>query len=394
MRTGDLEKDIQDNLQRIINIFQSYILKYPKEYLWIYKIWKYSQEKNVLILDDRKTGHLRQSQAIARMLKSCLEDKGFSVNINTIDIKFKNKFSKYGLISSSCLATKSSCQGCLWCLRAFLTKETHQSLINIKPDIVISCGSAVAPINYVISRENLAKSIAIMRPSLLSTKRFNLVVMSKHDRPPERKNVTVIGGALNLIDENYLQEQGMSLKMRVQTNKELVLGLLVGGDTKVFHLSRDLMKGIIDQIKKSLEKLDAQVLITTSRRTQREIECLLKEEFSDYPRCKLLIIANEKNIPEGVPGILLLSKIIITSPESISMISEAVSSKRYVLVFNAPSLGTRHKRFLEYFAKNKYISLVDAGNLSEKIQELWLKKPEVHTLNDNLLVAEAIKKIL
>jgi mitochondrial fission protein ELM1 len=182
--------------------------------------------------------------------------------------------------------------------------------------------------------------------------------------------------------------------MRVQTNKELVLGLLVGGDTKVFHLSRDLMKGIIDQIKKSLEKLDAQVLITTSRRTQREIECLLKEEFSDYPRCKLLIIANEKNIPEGVPGILLLSKIIITSPESISMISEAVSSKRYVLVFNAPSLGTRHKRFLEYFAKNKYISLVDAGNLSEKIQELWLKKPEVHTLNDNLLVAEAIKKIL
>ena len=260
--------------------------------------------------------------------------------------------------------------------------------------MVISCGSLLAPINYIIARENLAKSIVVMRPSILSTRRFDLVVMSQHDHPPKKKNITAIEGALNLINEDYLKEQGTTLTMQLEMNKELVLGLLVGGDTKAFRLSSDLIKGIISQLKASLEKLDAQVLITTSRRTSPEIERLLKEEFSDYPRCKLLIIANEKNIPYAVAGILALSKIIITSPESISMISEAANSQKYVLVFNAQRLGMRHRRFLDHFAKNKYIYLVDSRDLSRKIEELWLNRPEIHTLKDNLLLGEAIKKIL
>ena len=140
--------------------------------------------------------------------------------------------------------------------------------------------------------------------------------------------------------------------------------------------------------------MDAELLITTSRRTSSVAECLLKEEFLNYHRCKLLIIANEKNIPEAVGGILALSKIIITSPESISMISEAVNSRKYVLVFNSPNLSKKHRRFLNYFAKNKYIYLVDAYNLAKKIEEIWSNRPKIHTLGDNLKVCEAIKKIL
>ena len=136
------------------------------------------------------------------------------------------------------------------------------------------------------------------------------------------------------------------------------------------------------------------LLITTSRRTSSVAECLLKEEFLNYHRCKLLIIANEKNIPQAVGGILALSEVIITSPESISMISEAVNSRKYVLVFNAPNLDKKHRRFLNYFAKNKYIYLVDPYDLAEKIGEIWLGRPKIPALGDNLLVTEAIRKIL
>ncbi len=394
-KTGNLEKDISDNLQALVNVFEKYILKYPREYLWSYKIWKYTKERNILIISDGKVGHLRQSEAIAHITKDCLKDTGVSANISTVEIKFKNKFSRAALTFSSCLAGKYHCQGCLWCLRKFLKDDIYRALINTKPDIVISCGASVAPVNYVISRENLAKSIAIMRPSILNTKRFDLVVMSEHDRLPRRKNVIKIEGALNLINEDYLKEQGENLKERsVKINKELVLGLLVGGDTKVFHLSKDLMQEIARQIKMCMENLDAELLITASRRTSVVIERLLKEEFLDYYRCKLLVVANERNIPEAVGGILDLSKIIIVSPESISMISEAVSSKKYVVVFNSPNLSKKHRRFLSYFAKNKYIYLADPYNLAEKIEAIWLKSPEVHTLKDNLLVTEAIKRIL
>jgi len=395
-RTGDLKKDIRDNLQRIVNIFQKYILKYPKEYLWTYKTWKYSQEKTILILNDGKTGHLRQSQAIAGIAKNCFREKGITTNIHTLEIEFKNKFSRYALAAlSCCLGGKYLCQGCLRCLKTFLKGTNYKSLISIKPDVVISCGSSVAAVNYVVSRENLAKSVVIMRPSLLSARKFNLVVMSRHDRPPKRKNVAIIEGALNSINDGYLKEQEENFKVQqAEINKGPILGLLIGGDTKTFRLTRDLAGEVVTQVKKAQEKLDAQILITTSRRTSGEVERLLKQEFSGYPACKLLVIANEKNIPGAVGGILAMSAAIITSPESISMISEAVNSKKYVLVFNAQGLGVRHRRFLRHFAENKYINLVNIGNLGKKIEETWLSRPAVHTPKDNLLVTEAIKNIL
>jgi KDO2-lipid IV(A) lauroyltransferase len=396
-KTANLEQDINDNLQALVRVFEKYILSYPQEYLWSYKIWKYTKEQNILIVSDGKAGHLRQSEAVAGLLKDCLKDKGISADINTIEVKFRNKLSRHALTASSLLAGKYRCQGCLWCLRTFLEEDIYKTLIGIKPDIVISCGASVAPVNYVISRENLAKSIVIMRPSILSTRRFDLVVMSRHDNPPKMRNVIVTEGALNLISETYLREQSQKLMQLLAISYQpsaAYIGLLIGGDSKNFCLKEEMILEITKQIKLASQRLEADILLTTSRRTSLDIEKLLKKEFKDYPRCKLLIIANEKNIPQAVGGILALSKVIIASPESISMISEAVNSRKYVLVFNAPNLDKKHRRFLNYFAKNKYIYLVDPCDLAGKIEEVWLSRPQMPTLGDNLLVTEAIKKIL
>ncbi|MCX5702160.1 MAG: lysophospholipid acyltransferase family protein, partial [Candidatus Omnitrophica bacterium] len=63
-RTGNIGADIHDNLQAIVNIFEKHIYKHPTQYLWSYKIWKYAGEKNILILNDGKAGHLRQAEAV------------------------------------------------------------------------------------------------------------------------------------------------------------------------------------------------------------------------------------------------------------------------------------------------------------------------------------------
>ena len=402
-KTPDLEKDIHDNLQEIVHIFERYILRYPQEYLWTYKIWKYGKEKNILILSDGKTGHLRQAQAVANIVSASFKEKGMEAKIDTLEVKFKSELTKTALIFSSSLAGKYHCQGCLWCLRTFLREDVYKSLIGLKPDIVISCGSALAPINFVLSRESLAKSIVVMRPSILSTKRFNLVIMPRHDHPPKRKNVVSTEGALNLINEEYLKSYKSQIANRISqendkqlaiSNKQLVIGLLIGGDTKDFLLTGDTILEVIKQIKSIAEKLNAEILVTTSRRTNLQVEHMLKEEFKDYLQCRLLIIANEKNIPEAVGGILGLSQIIITSPESISMISEAVNSQKYVLVFKSSGLSKKHKMFLDYFAKNKYIYLIEASDLARSIEEIWMNRPSINTLKDNLLVSEAIKRIL
>jgi mitochondrial fission protein ELM1 len=263
--------------------------------------------------------------------------------------------------------------------------------------MIISCGASLAPLNFILSKENLAKSIVVMRPSVLSTRRFDLVIIPRHDRPTRRKNCVVTEGALNLINEQYLKSQTeklISLFPIPYSLSSIYMGLLIGGDTKNFILEKDTVREVIRQLKSVCADLNAGILITTSRRTSREVEVRVLEEFKDYPRCKLLIIANEKNIPQAMGGILGLSKIIITSPDSISMISEAASSNRYVLVFKTRALDRRHRRFLDYFYRNKYIYLVESHNLAAKIKEIWLNRPEIHTLKENLLVAEAVKRII
>jgi len=396
-RSGDSEKDLGDNLQGITHLFEEYILNYPKEYFWTYKIWKHTREKNILILSDSKTGHLRQAEAVAEIASDYLINKGLAAKIEIKEVRFKNKLSRNALTFSSCFAGKYLCQGCLWCLRNFLARDNYESLIGIKPDIIISCGSAIAPVNYVLSRENQARSIVIMRPSILSTHRFDLVIMPKHDRPLRRKNVVVTDGALNLINEQYLKDQTQEL-LRASSGRldarGIYIGLLIGGDTKTFHLRRDAVLGVIRQIKLAAETLNAAILVTTSRRTSREIEELVKKEFMGYSRCKFLVIANEKNIPEAVGAILGLSQFIITSPESISMISEAVSSRKYCLVFESGGLSNRHSEFLKHYARNKYIYFTEGNLLQKKIEEIWMSKPEVCASKDNSLVSEALKNIL
>jgi KDO2-lipid IV(A) lauroyltransferase len=393
--TGNLNQDVNVNLQTINQIIQSYIAKYPDEYLWFYKRFKYSSQRNILILYDGKTGHLRQAQAVTRLIGNIARQKDLEVKTKLINIDFKNKSAAILQSLSVSLANRHSCLGCLWCLKTFLKPDTFKELQSYFADIVISCGSSASAVNFVISSENQAKSIVLMRPGQLSTNRFNLVIAPYHDSLPHRDNIVVTEGALNLVDEEYIESQVRGLAPQVRIEKDLVLGLLLGGDTKKFKLSPGLLKPLISQIKLFLERYDGQILITTSRRTSPEAEELIKREFGNYSRCNLLVIANEKNIPEAVGGILGLSKIVIISPESISMISEAASSGRYVVVFSPQAnIGHRHTRFLEHFAKEKYIYLTDSSRIAMTLDEIITRKPKIMKLQDSLRVSKALERLI
>jgi len=95
-----------------------------------------------------------------------------------------------------------------------------------------------------------------------------------------------------------------------------------------------------------------------------------------------------------VGGILGLSSIIVTSPESISMISEAASSRAPTLVFKAEGLSPKHRAFLDNLATQNYIYLSAAGDLAQEISRIWRDRPVRNTLKDNAAVSQALGKIL
>jgi Kdo2-lipid IVA lauroyltransferase/acyltransferase len=395
-RTGNSEEDIRINLQALVKIFEGYITKYPNEYLWTYKIWKYSDIRDILILSDGKTGHLRQAEAAADAVSAVLREKGIKSRVKTLEIKFRNRFSRRLLAFCALLAGKYSCQGCSMCLRRFLSEDSYQSLIKSAADIIISCGSSVAAVNYVVSRENRAKSIVIMRPSLLGLRRFDLAVIPRHDHPPQRKNIVVTEGSLNLIDGAYLKEQAEKLMQARASSLEpsgFNIGVLIGGDSKGFYLDAGLVKVIIGQLKDLAEKQNANIFITTSRRTRPEVEQLVKDEFKDYPKCRFLVIAGEDNPSYAVGGILSVSRVVVISPESISMISEAVSSGKYVVVFDAP-VSRRHRAFLNRLVQKRYIHLAQPREIAALINKINLEQPEINVLRDKEAFKQAIARII
>jgi len=395
-KTGDPDADVKNNLQALVKLFEGHIRQYPAEYLWTYKIWKYSNTRDILVLSDGKAGHLRQSEAAAKAIVDCLRQRGITARVKTLEVKISGKFGRSCLALCGMFSGKYSCQGCLACLRRFIPKESYGSLVREAADIVISCGSSLAGINHFIARENRARSVVIMRPAFLGLRRFDLAIIPRHDRPPKRKNVAVTEGALNLIDAGYLKEQAEKLTQAPGFSRQasgLNIGVLIGGDAKNFHLDPGVVKTVISQIKSFAQEESAALLVTTSRRSGPEIEALVKSELGNYAACKFLVIAGENNPEFSVGGILGLSDIVVVSPESISMVSEAASSGKYVIAFDA-QVSRRHRRFLSGLAEKKYIYLQPAQELSSLMSRIKSQRPEIKILNDRDSLKEAIGRII
>ncbi|MCX5699497.1 MAG: ELM1/GtrOC1 family putative glycosyltransferase [Candidatus Omnitrophica bacterium] len=396
--SADPQDDLRQNLQRLISIYEKYIRQYPHEYLWTYKIYKYGKEREVLIITDTKTGHLRQSEGAAKLISQQLAVRGIKTHLSVQEVKFRWPLSGFILSWVSRLSGKYPGRGSgMRYLRYALTPQSWQSLMSFKPDIIISAGGIISAVNYLLAKENQAKSVVLMRPANLNIKKFNLVIISRHDQPIQRSNVVITEGALNLIDADYLSQKTKSLACSGLFKGPLLhpcIGVLIGGNSKRFSLGPELVLDLAGEIKKSAEGLNADILISTSRRSSAEVEEVIKNEFTNYARCKLLVIARLNNNPDVVGGILGSSSLIVSSPESISMISEAVCAEKYVVVFNSVNLSLKHQRFLKNYQEKGYIYREEVKYLSICINQLLRNKPQINSPKDNLKVLEGLNKIL
>ncbi|MDD5255589.1 MAG: ELM1/GtrOC1 family putative glycosyltransferase [Candidatus Omnitrophica bacterium] len=393
-KTQDPRQDLLANLQRLVAIFEKNIRRYPREYLWSYRIWKYGNEKKILIVSDAKTGHLRQAEGLASVTEEYLKEKGISASTKTVTVTFKSRFAALRCIAGAWLCGRHSCQGKLEGLKGALDENAYRSIIAEKPDIVISCGSSVAPLALIIARENLSTAMVVMRPSLVPASSFDLCVVPRHDKPVSCKNAAVTTGALNLMTPQYLESARASLSLRAQDGGKPALGLLIGGDTRGFVFSEQDCAALVRQVKGFLESADAEILVTTSRRTSPAVEKKIREEFSGYPRCKLLVIANEKLIPDSAGAILAASTFVVVTPESISMLSEAATSGRHVVTFSSPGLGRKHELFLKNMREAGFIHIAELPGISRELGRLWKERPAVRALDDRARVREALQKIL
>ncbi len=406
INTGNVDQDVAANLNEIVKIMEEYIRKYPAEYMWFYKIWKYSRESNIVILDDGRTGHLRQSQAAAAMIRRTLADSAQQIQSETavIHIRFKSKFHSSLMAVLSNIVNAFVFQGRLEVLKIFLTPESFKEVVSLKADYIVSCGSSTAGLNYLLSDDQKAKSVAIQRPGILGTQKFDLVILPQHDEPKKKPdNVILTKGAINLITPGYLDEQSELLMKHfshLKFSQRTRIGLLVGGNTEEYVLTEQQIKRVVNQLKEAAEQLNAEILVTTSRRTPACVENFIFRELKKHPRCPLLISPNRQDVPEAVGGILGLSDIIVVSGDSISMVSEAASSGKNTIVFPVAHRDKvlqrvlKHDRFIENLNSQGYIVSVQAKEIAQTVYAMARNKIKTNRLNDSDTVLEAARYLI
>lgn len=392
------DEDLKPYLLKYNALLEKYVRMYPEQWLWLHKRWKSSSLKKVTILTDGKPGHLAQARAAYKLLNRYREDFGFSsrdTEPRTVEVRFKNAFAKR-FVNFLSLFSGPRCQGCMRCLKMCLTKDSYGNLMSGYSDIVIGCGSASAGVNRLFSLENNAKSAHILKPSILGFKKFDMLVIPAHDGVKRGEGrVITTDTTLNLIDEEYLEESAKSLGKITKDRKKI--GVLLGGDNAHFTLSEGTLRKLLSGVVSAAEKLDADILFTTSRRTPAFAEKILKASLKPQKRCKLLVIANEKNIPYAVGGILGSSDVVVVSGESASMVSEAVASQKKVIVFGLDKKKRKASKFekmLKNMEKKGFIVTAPAEGLSGAIKSC-LEAPAVTSVpEDNYNVYKYMWRLL
>ncbi len=200
-----------------------------------------------------------------------------------------------------------------------------------RPDLIIGAGHKTHAAILLAKSFCGGTTVVLMKPSL-PLKRFDIVVVPKHDEVTTRKNTIEINGVLN--DVEYVE------------NKDMNKGLLLIGGESLHYIWDD--KKVIEQIKQILQRdTNVQWTLTTSRRTPDTFLKLLNEIDVD-------VVPFEKTDAQWMRDKYKNTGQIWVTPDSVSMVYESLSSgaATYVFALEPSSTESRVRKGLKWLLED------------------------------------------
>lgn len=398
VRTGDPERDIQVSMQNYIHLLESYLTRYPSQWLWGHKRWKRTRTKRILVLSDGKPGHVKQSEALVREILQSGRQKTppCEISVEGVEVEFQSAWHRR-LFYLFALFFISWAQGRLGGLRFFLTPASAGKLERATPDLILSAGAALVPLNLCLVRENLAKSVVVMKPGFpYNLFRYDLALIPAHDGGWMPAGHFKIQGILSGPESEELEAAGRLLGQSLRNPERIRWSLFLGGRTRNFNFSLSDAQIVLGELEQAAESEAGDFLVTTSRRTPPAVVEFLREKLRDHPRCQLFCVAAENPRPEVASGMMALADSLIVTEDSLSMISEAIrSGKRVVVVkMNSGGLPRKHSRFQEILKKEWGVPVVEAARLGEVLGEESFPSFQERWQEEQIRIREKVGSLL
>lgn len=242
----------------------------------------------VWIVSDGKPGHFNQSRGLAEALA-----RATSAELHTIP-------------------ALPAWRACV-CL---LTKRFPAPGLP-SPDLILGAGHATHLSLLAAGHAAAGRTIVLMNPTL-PRRLFDLVIVPAHDRVPADARTLVTEGALNRIHPATIPSAD-------RRQRGLIL---IGGTSSHFEWNSD---AVLLQIRGLLARTPGlRWMLTTSRRTPEDFLTQLPDE------ARLEVLPHTATPPDWLPQQLAQSGTVWVTPDSASMVYEALSAGADVGVFDLP----------------------------------------------------------
>ena len=227
------------------------------------------------------------------------------------------------------------------------------------PDILISCGKRSIYASLFIKKKSIKRvfSIHIQNPRV-NTNNFDIVVAPSHDNVIG-DNVITTDLAINHITPKLLDKHAEKMKDSFGSIQKPICTVFIGGKSRNYKFDQSNVIELAKTLDKVMNNNNVQMFIVFSRRTDEFIKDYLKKKYS-----KQNIVWEGKDNP--YLALMHYSKYLICTSDSVSIISESVSSKKPVFIYKLPS-SKRYNRidsFLSTLVEKNYVKI-----LSDKLED-------------------------
>ena len=205
-------------------------------------------------------------------------------------------------------------------LAAWAFDDAFRRCLKSPPDIAIGCGRQAALATRLLRRAG-SRVVQILDPRI-DPSNYDLVVAPEHDGLHGDNVITTVG-SLNPIDDDWLADMRQRFARFAALPSPRIL-LALGGPTKTWPLDPASFEKISDAVQALHAKLGGSLLMTTSPRSPDWLRDAVQERFGALASELWLGDASAASNP--YPGYLAYADLIIATPDSANLLSEAAAT--------------------------------------------------------------------
>ena len=230
------------------------------------------------------------------------------------------------------------------------------------PDLVLVAEGALGNVALEIGRKSggHTKVVCLGRPRG-RMREFDLIITTPQYRVPAAANVRELNLPLHRLDRRQMKVAAAALAPELSLLPRPWIALLVGGTSAPDVLDTAAAQDLARQALAYAKESRGSLLVATSPRTGREAERALAAALKGKARCSFW---SQKATKNSYSGYLALADRFVVTSDSVSMITEAILTKKPVAVYRLP---VKLSKWMSFVAKHRHSThmllrpLIEAG---------------------------------